>query len=346
MGRSFGNITLGRSAGGIPPIGRPGPGAHDITLTIGLRAAGATRRPAKTACVPPRVGGPARPESAGRSLTRLRVAGPPPGSPSGRGSRRPPRARRAARPRSSTDSRMRSSVFRSRIWVARASPSPSFSTRARTRRALSSVRAAIASISSSRSSSSTLISSASAIFGEDEELLEARGGSISWALARISASRARISVSREALLPQLHDQAAEGRSSPAGRPGRRAGRTGSAAISCVEDLAADRLPLLDLEPPLEDLAERRRAARPRLSKPIESRNAASTSGSRSCFRSWTWNVTRIVWPRRRGSAERRADLGLGLAGLARLDPDEGRAEVRDACRPGTAARAGAGTGSP
>ena len=55
-----------------------------------------------------------------------------------------------------------------------------------------------------------------------------------------------------------------------------------------------------------------------------------TSGSRSCFRSWTVKVTRIVLPRRLGIGRAGADLGLGLAGLARLDPDQGLAEIRDA----------------
>ena len=82
-----------------------------------------------------------------------------------------------------TNSRIRSIVFRSRICEAIASARPSFSTRARTRRGVSSVRAAIASISTSMSSSSTLMSSASAIFARTKNSLRLCRVD-SWALAR------------------------------------------------------------------------------------------------------------------------------------------------------------------
>ena len=55
-----------------------------------------------------------------------------------RASRRRRSGSSAATSSTSTDSRMRSSALRSRIWVARLSARPSFSTRARTRRTLSS----------------------------------------------------------------------------------------------------------------------------------------------------------------------------------------------------------------
>ena len=90
--------------------------------------------------------------------------------------------------------RMRSMTFRSRIWVVSCCASPSFSSRERIRRGLSPLRSAIASISTSKSSSSTLISSASAILARRINSLSDRRVA-SWALARIAASLARISLS-------------------------------------------------------------------------------------------------------------------------------------------------------
>ena len=198
---------------------------------INDRAAGAGRQgvPRKPHA---RRGGSAGPPGGVRepALTRLRIAGPPAGvavwssgldGRLGLVERHVLDARRTRGYGRGPCARGSASPGRRPALPSRPAPGPAAT--------LSSVRAAIASISSSRSSSSTLISSASAILARMKNSLSDRSV-VSWALARISASRARISLSDEAFLPQLHDQPAGSCSSPAGRPGRRAGRTASGAI--------------------------------------------------------------------------------------------------------------------
>ena len=230
--------------------------------------------------------------------------------------------RRPATSSISASSRIRSMTLRSRIWVASESAPPSFSTRARTRRTLSSVRAAIASISSARSSSSTLISSASAILAA-AKFLERPEGRLVGVGADLGFAGPDLVVGH-ALPLQLRDQPLivlfSSRNQVGGKLERRLPE------QLVEDLPAHRLALLGTGSGAPGSRAPPRAARPMLSKPIESRNAWFSSGSRSRFRSLTRTCTRDRRSAQLGIVDRRAELGLDLARLARPGSHERRAD--------------------
>ena len=133
---------------------------------------------------------------------------------------------------------------------------------------------------------------------------------------------------REALLPQLHDQPADGALLlPRDQVGGQVeGRRGDQR---VEDLAADRLLLL------RSRCRRSRASRTasrsssRLSKPIELEERGVDLGQPQLLQVVDLTFTLTVWPRRAGSADGGAELRLDLPRLARLDSLERRADRRD-----------------
>ena len=150
------------------------------------------------------------------------------------------------------DSRMRSRTLRSRIWVVRSSVTPSFSSRARTRRTLSPVRSAIASISCLDVRLLGLDLLGLGDLGQEEELLERLQGRLVGIGPDLGLAGPDVVV-RQALLAQLPDQ-------PTDRvcllPGDQIGGEVERRLreQLIQDLPAQRLPLLGLEPAFEDLA--------------------------------------------------------------------------------------------
>ena len=150
-------------------------------------------------------------------------------------------------------SRMRSMTFRSRIWVASESAPPSFSTRERTRRTLSSVRAAIDSISSASVLLARLRSSRHRRSWPSSKNSLSERRVVSWALARIWASLARISLSdippASTARPACWIVLFSSRRHQVGRELER-----RLPEQLVDDLPANRLALLGLDPALQSLA--------------------------------------------------------------------------------------------